>query len=773
MDIKLRQIVNKAAGTYFIVSDNSQVENIEGESRLRLIPGSFEQGPVNIVVKFAKGDKAGFTSIFGSATRSQEKKGNFSHQTCLDALEGGPIAVLNLRAFDDSKDKTTAVGLSPNALNVPETVQTPYKTLFNVNSFWAPKVKNMEGIIKSQHLLQFGSVGTWDISIFVVKAKPANILSLTGEGDNTLDTTKLEIDEYPGLNFDSYLRDTFVDVILFNNTFGPTSNTNKYYGHLFDADGNTSIDRIDELKGIYEAGYVQTFTGSLIPGLVSETGDALSIDDIINTYYAETGLVANINEDILELELDNLINFNLVDYYDLTSLTPADFSDTKFIDAKVLKSQMLSHVTPDKLTTAKVDVIADVEDAVLTANLLGCKIIADPDITEQNRVKTYFEFGIRIDDYILNSDGEPVRVQSMEQLTETADGTPVIITVDGNVGKFGDYIVKWNNPINYGTIAPANLISYKPRPEQYIDGTASRQNEILDMINDPGIVKGLRGLAGLRYVVDPFKSYVESGYKQQLGNLMESLDQANRFVRAISSEPFIEDLQKSSNPLFKQFPTSSFDMSYLPDGGNKNFSTKLLTKLVAGSDKVFFFGPGDIVRGITKTITGKISNLFYAKTYQYDVVANETGYISGITELEYPIDDIEREYTEKFRYNAIINFNGGNTIFSNLTAQKEKTAQQQIQNSELLAYIKQSLYDLSKSEAFKKGNYDDYLRTETQCANFMEALVLSGAIDPNPVVICNASNNTLEIRKQKIKLVHIEYTPVDVLDKVVFDLQIN
>lgn len=772
MDIKLRQIVNKAAGTYFIVSDNSQVETIEGESRLRLIPGSFEQGPVNIVVKFAKGDKAGFTSIFGTATRSQEKKGNFSHLTCLDALEGGPIAVLNLRAFDDSKDKTTVIGLSPNALNAPETVTTPYKTLFNVNSFWAPKAKNMETIIKSQHLLQFGSVGTWDISIFVVKAKPSNIVTLTGEGDNTLDTTKLEIDEYPGLNFDSYLRDTFVDVILFNNSFGPTSNTNKYYGHLFDADGNTSIDSIEELKSIYEAGYVQTFTGSLIPGLVSETGDALSIDTIINSYYAETGLTANINEDILELALDNLINFNLVDYYDFSALTPADFGSAKFIDAKTPKSYMLSHLAPEKLTTEMIDSPADADTKVLTANLLACKVIDDTDL-EQNQAKTYFEYGIRIDDYVLNNDGEPIRVQSMEQLDPDADGTPVIITVDGNIRKSDGYIIKWNNPINYGTVAPQNLTSYKPRPEQYIDGTASRQNEILDMINDPGIVKGMRGLTGLRYIVDPFKSYVESGYKQQLGNLMESLDSANRFVRAISSEPFIEDLQKSTNPLFKQFPTSSFDMSYLPDGGNKNFSTKLLTKLVAGADKVFFFGPGDVVRGITKTITGKISNLFYAKTYQYDVVANETGYLSGITELEYPIDDVEREYTEKFRYNAIINFNGGNTIYSNFTAQKEKTAQQQIQNSELLAYIKQSLFDLSKSEAFKKGNYDDYLRTETQCANFMEALVLSGAIDANPVVICNASNNTLEIRKQRIKLVHIEYTPVDVLDKVVFDLQIN
>ena len=113
-------------------------------------------------------------------------------------------------------------------------------------------------------------------------------------------------------------------------------------------------------------------------------------------------------------------------------------------------------------------------------------------------------------------------------------------------------------------------------------------------------------------------------------------------------------------------------------------------------------------------------------------------------------------------------------IFQNMTASpKRGSALKQITNSELLAYVKETLYNLADNEAFRKGNYDDYLRLETQCKDVMSALVQAGAIEPNPVVICSEKNNTKDIRQQKIKLVHVEFTPVDTLDKVVFDLNIN
>ena len=237
------------------------------------------------------------------------------------------------------------------------------------------------------------------------------------------------------------------------------------------------------------------------------------------------------------------------------------------------------------------------------------------------------------------------------------------------------------------------------------------------------------------------------------------------------SEPFMSDIKKSSNPLFKDTPSSDVvNYEYFATGGNKQYSTKLLEKV--DNQFLFFFGPGDINNGVTRPLTGLISNNFYNKQNQFDIIANTTGYVQGITELEEQIDDNDRKYLEKFRYNPIIDFNGY-TIFGNLSAQKAISKQQQIHNVELLCYIKEQLYNMAKGGVFKKGTYDEYLATQIETQNFMDSLALANAIEPNPIVKCDLENNTQELRNYKIKLVHVEYTPYDCLEKVVFDLNIN
>lgn len=771
MDVRLRRLVSKAAGTYFIVTDNSQVAEIESENKMRLYFISSEKGPVNMLLKFAKGDKAGYTAVYGKGSRLQEKKGNFSISTCLSALEAGPIAVINLRAFNET-DQAGISGLNPN-VNSPESSVQEYTKLFNTNGFWIPKGENITELLTTDTLLNFGNVGTSDISIFVTKAK--DISSLTNEGEKSWLNSELEVDEYPALDFNSPVSDSFVDVYVFNNTFDPvTVGTNKYYGHLFNASGEVDVLRLDELTEITESGFVQKYTGSMIPNLKSENDQDISIDSIITNSYMESGIICNINDDLLETENKLLLDVNGVEFFDELGEKVVDTSN-----------YLLSHVVPQTLTTdAVVYPPTTVEENVEpeAANKITYPTIKDT----SNSFIGSFDQGIRIDDLIEGEDGL-TKIESVEIIDENAvialtEDTyrKVKYTCSGNV-KFNNYsdiddtatIIKVNNFTDNSLVKSTMLVGYKPRLEQFVNGSAVRQSEILDMMVSPGIVKGVKGINGIRYVVDCFKSFVEPDYKSQFGSLMVSLDEGNRFIRAIINEPFIEDLQKSTNPLFKQTPGGVFDISYLETGGNKTYSTKLLTKFALGASMCFFFGPGNKFGSVVRPLGGSISNIFYTKTNAFDVLANASGYIDGVEELEYPFDDDDRKYCELFNYNPVINYNGGNTIFGNLSGVRVKSALQQIHNSELLAYIKENLYNLSKSEAFKKGNYDDYLRTETEAGNFMESLATAGAIQANPVVICNASNNTPEIAKQKIKLVHIEYVNVDSLEKVVFDLQIN
>lgn len=765
------QVASKAAGVYFIVTDASQVAPIESENKMRLIFINVDKGPVNVLLKFAKGDTAGFYSIFGKGTRLMEKRGNFSISTCVDALQGGPLAVINLRAFEDS-DISTVLGLNPN-INDESLDSCPYTALFNIDSFWSPKPKNIPSLLTSDAFLTFGSVGIFDTSVIVTKAR--SITNLTGEGDATISGTVLEIDEYPVIDPNMIVKDTFVDVYVFANTFNPaTVSTNQYYGQYFDEDGNVSLDDLDALTEVAEAGFIKKYTGSIIPNLKSETDSDLSIDVIMNSDYIKSGMICFINDDLFESVDTTLIDMNGKTYFDGAGARIVATSD-----------YMLSHVTPTALTTATTvyPLTAKAENVSPSPsiNLVSYKCVK----VNETQFEGSFEQGIRVGDKFRGVNDTIVEVTGIEVLDEAAiigvstdTYTKVKITCSGQLlytstNTTVTRVVYW---VDSCSVKPFNITSYKPRIAQFTNGSASRQNDILDMMNNPGIIKGIKNTKGLRYIVDAFKSFVEPGYKHQYGTLVNTLDISNRFLRVIYNEPFYEDMVDSTNPMFKQMPGAryTFDWSYLPEGGNKTYSSKLLTKFITGSSMAFSFGPGNVINtSTTRPVAGLVSNLFYGKKYAYDIIANETGYIDGIVALETLISDDEREYTEKFRYNAIIELDGAYTIFSNLTSQKATSKQSQIQNSELLAYIKENLYTLGKKDSFKTDNYDDYLRLETQSKNFIQALTLAGAIKANFVVQCDANNNTKEIANAKMKVVHIEYTPSNSLEKIIFDLKID
>ena len=1118
MDIRLRQIVSKAAGIYFIVTDNSQVNAIEEESRLRVVFINAPKGPVNCLVKFAKGDTSSFTTIFGKANRSKEKKGDFGHKVCLDALSSGPLGVINLRVFDDEQDTTQVATINPNTCfdSGVRVDKVPYSSLFNKNGYWTPDRDILtEKYYENDGYLNFGNVGNSDVSVFVVKAKESEVSQLTEEYNKTLEECALEIDDYPNLDFNTRLSDTFVKVYVFNNTFAG-AHLNATYGQYFESDDTITQENLEALTKVAGVGFIDSYVGSVIPGLVSETSENLSIDDIMYANYIYTGIICDINNELLEAT--NTKDFSMIDLYGFNSM----FEEGEFKTITNLMSYKDNKLTFDQVgVVPKQPTNLDENKAITCKNALKYGVVEDTSLTN-NTFKTNTGTGIRFDDLIIGEDrllhitdialDEPIsEAKTYDIFASTGEGrdvtkaivvdtqggvfyningykwetstdgvnwkiidldffhtpegktltyentygnavtygtavyavaycseesvnylvkyqsgeitmkklgttgtTDVNIVVNGNIfvvygglgvmystdgenwfaaadqhlnyitsgfgtqyrffaycnpGSFTDgfaegfeegdfllkyssdgqnwqelgcnytsltglditknknlilwddvnvymfttgkayyiaktdlgnaeksftektvevastafyptivketqantifaiaggatkkitftkgetpaftaeaisdmnnatrlyfaknnklaffvggdsdtniyqtwdattvgegnftmpyileyqtatytvdgklyvggetnakYIIKVNPYVNQpGAILNNNVIqSYKLSERQFINGTSSRQSEILDMIMDPSIRKGLKNTRGLRYLIDAFKSYVEPDYKKQFSDLVLDLHENNRFVTCIMTEPFMRDIKKSSNPLFKDTPSSDVvNYEYFATGGNKQYSTKLLSKV--DNQFLFFFGPGDIENGVVKPLTGLISNNFYTKQNQFDIIANTTGYVQGINELEEQIDDNDRKYLEKFRYNPIIDFNGY-TIFGNLSAQKAISKQQQIHNVELLCYIKEQLYNMAKGGVFKKGTYDEYLATQIETQNFMDSLALANAIEPNPIVKCDLENNTQEIRNYKIKLVHVEYTPYDCLEKVVFDLNIN
>lgn len=405
MDLKLLEIAGKQAGIYFIVTDNSAVPAAITTSNLRLVPINSPKGPVNTVVVFQSGDTASFENVFGKSTRQMERKGNQSLKTALKCLEAGPVAVINLRSFDDEQDKTQIHAFSANS-EKGETKLVPYTGLYNTNQLWTVTPKYMANLLTQKHLLNIGNIGTSDISVFIVVS--THVDSVTSEGDNTLGKTELEIEEYPALNPEMLLKDTFVDVYVFNNTFNVADvTTNKYYGQFFDTDGNVDLSRLEELTEIPEAGFNRRFTGSLIPNLKSESGESISIDTVINQAYSETGLVAFINDEVLESDDLNTINFDGSTFYDEEGNRLESASET-----------MLSHVAPAQIhktfvafppTSDMVKVIEDQEVIFETERYQN----NDGTLDETSFIGV-FEQGVRVGDRIKGINGSVVEVTGIE-----------------------------------------------------------------------------------------------------------------------------------------------------------------------------------------------------------------------------------------------------------------------------------------------------------------------------------------------------------------------
>jgi hypothetical protein len=905
MDPRLVAIAAQAAGTYFLVTDNSLVPTTTVPPNLRIIFINVPQGPVNTVVVFQQGDTMGLASIFGNISRKSERGGNFSLRVCQTALSGGPIGVINLRTFT-SADSIGIAGISPNFTS-EETKTTEYDNVFNTNGFWTVQSKNIQPQLTKQNYLNLANVGVANVSVFVVKSLPINYQPLTSQYSKTLTTMSLDVDDYPGLDMNMLLSDTFVDVYVFNNVFpADTVSTNRYYGQLFNADGTINYENLPALAAISQSGFNRVITGSLLPNLLSESSTDLSIDTLLNTLYPDTGVIGHINDNLLEDDLTEVpvLNMTAKDYWnsDGTLNTPLGGSPT-----------LLSHsfAAVEEVGTSSIDAVTDADVINKNAQLLfettGTIFPID---APQNQVYAIYEQGIRVGDEIVFMDTDIEETQSVQVtglsiiqqniptgptvLTPLAASTltiPVPQTVtnillnwtavsgaekydvyrkkstDANyvaiaqnlaVLTFNDLTVapltiyyyyvqaktsdatkaaKNSNGLQFTTLAASDIVgnlgvssatptqptqpattiagiktwtkalltlsglidgasyvrkkaftgiagigtiptflsAYVPRVEQFTDGTAVTQSSILDVMVTPSIVKGLSAFPQARYLIDAFKSYVEASYKQQFGALALALDQRNSFVRNIIQEPFIEDLIASTNPLFSQGPSQPFDPTYLPLGGNDDYSTVLLSKFGPGAEFSFFFGSGQVdVKANVYPITGEVSNVFIAKQNQYDVAANASGYLTGIQGMEEsPNAETDRLPFEQFLWNAIIAQKGSFTIYGNFTGQKADTTLQAIHNSELLAYIKQQLLAMSVDDPFKKGTYNNYLSSQTEINTFFVNLALAGAILPNPVVVCDATNNTADVSKAKIKLIHVEYQGVDALDKTVFDLNLN
>lgn len=402
------------------------------------------------------------------------------------------------------------------------------------------------------------------------------------------------------------------------------------------------------------------------------------------------------------------------------------------------------------------------------------------ELTPERKAELNAKYGVEYNFTLVECE-DVVAISDIEKL---ADAEEIEIALDnGKTFKLCKVQITKVNPFfddNYRLNAIV-LSAYKIRKEQFTNGTNTRQSEILDIMNYPNIVKGLKNAKDYRprYLIDAFKSFIEPSYKYQFGVLAKELSEKSTiFCRAICNEAFIEDMMDSKNPYFRKTPQSNFSTEYVETGGNRKLpGTNTYEKSKDGDCYCFFFGPGLTVDHFGTPIVappaGVVSKAFidkYTQKFPYTIVANKTGILSGsnVTGVEIDLDQDDRAPLERVGYNPIIRELGmGIIIFGNNTAQyRVRSAMSKIHVSELIAFIQEQMLAIMKDYNFELNDYQNRLEIKKRADEVMSQILDNGGVLYYEN-ICDTSNNTLEIIENDMGILDTVIVPGHGMEKIV------
>jgi hypothetical protein len=304
------------------------------------------------------------------------------------------------------------------------------------------------------------------------------------------------------------------------------------------------------------------------------------------------------------------------------------------------------------------------------------------------------------------------------------------------------------------------------------DGTANRQNEILDVMTNSNIAQALsdREVITFRYIVDTFEGQIEPASKIRLTQLAK----AQQSSLAIVNMPSVKQFKNSTNPLFKFDSSSSFDTQFVPSGGNLNLNPSNIFSLPGiadGANYSAFYGPNLIIRengtNISVPPAAHVSNLYidkYNLALPYSIVAGpRRGIVTGqgLVGAEYAFDRTDLDFIEPFGYNAIVNKRGfGLTINANQTAQQTvKSALSQVHVRELLIYIQDGIEAILKNYRWEFNTAQNRLEIKTLADNFLSQVLADGGVYDFQNIM-DSTNNTNEVIDNNIGILDTYIEPV-------------
>ncbi|BAV39260.1 tail sheath [Tenacibaculum phage pT24] len=330
---------------------------------------------------------------------------------------------------------------------------------------------------------------------------------------------------------------------------------------------------------------------------------------------------------------------------------------------------------------------------------------------------------------------------------------------------------------------PFKMRAYKQRREQFVNNTASRQREVLNvLVSELGDALADRERIDFRYLVDGFKSYIENNLKSEFTQVIK-----NRNVGAtIINAPSINEFRNSTDPYFKQTVDGKFNAEYIFRGGNTSLpytQTFSLASPKQGANHGYYYAPwfnvNDNGSDMIMPPAPFVSNNFIAKSNSgnpYEAVfGTDYGTVIGtnIKSLEYDFTDEDRKWLEKSGINPILfRAGGGNIILGNRTGFTQNTALKYAHVNELMIQIYEQMRPIALFLLGKKNTAQNRLTVKTRMDNVMRPIQAQGAVDYYENIV-NDKNNTGEIISNALGVMDTIIVPSYVNEKVVHRLVVN
>lgn len=296
------------------------------------------------------------------------------------------------------------------------------------------------------------------------------------------------------------------------------------------------------------------------------------------------------------------------------------------------------------------------------------------------------------------------------------------------------------------------------RKEQFVNGTSARQNEILSQMLSGGVYRSLMDKTQIRYryVIDPFKTYIEGNAKYQFAKLCNDSKRAIAF----SSLPTKYDIMTSTDPYFRASATDPIEAAYMAAGGNQELPYSKLFSFAGqdyGAPFIGYFANVRYNNGIDDMVipaTGIISNAYMRKhmeagKYVWDIVAGSLWPIAGegVTDIDMFVSQgqgSDLDYLEPAGWNMMQNDNGVITLLNDHSAQVSfESAFSYLDNLELLIYVADGIEPYLDAKRFKRNTAQARLDVKTKADAFMEQILSAGGI-VSYNNICDTSNNDEE-----------------------------